>query len=207
MGDPDFSRSSRPAADRQEICRRLARYHRSRSMPARARDLKRPPFENLERVADARRAAIREPQNTTHYSVVDSRGQRRRRDHHAQRRIRLARHRRRPRLPAQRRDGRLRLQARCPQHLWTDPGPGQRHRPRQAPAVGHDADHRSQGRQALPRPRLAGRSQHHHDRCQHSDGRGRFRARYPEAVNAPSAFTISGFPIRFSSKTASLPIQ
>jgi gamma-glutamyltranspeptidase/glutathione hydrolase len=73
MGDPDFSRIPVP----QLIDKKYAAAWRNTIDPAHASpstSLKRPPFENLERVADARRAAIREPQNTTHYSVVDSEG-------------------------------------------------------------------------------------------------------------------------------------
>src|SRR5260370_25644836 len=40
-----------------------------------SRDLKRPSiFNELERVAQSRPATIREPENTTHYSVVDAEG-------------------------------------------------------------------------------------------------------------------------------------
>jgi len=40
-----------------------------------SKDLKRPAiFSELERVAQSRPAAIREPENTTHYSVVDAEG-------------------------------------------------------------------------------------------------------------------------------------
>ncbi len=39
-----------------------------------SKDLKRPTFGELERVAQSRLAAIREPENTTHYSVVDAEG-------------------------------------------------------------------------------------------------------------------------------------
>ena len=84
-----------------------------------------------------------ESPDTTHYSVVDQRGQCRRRHHHAQRQLRLARCLRLARLPAQRRDGRLRLQARHRQHVWPGAGAGQRHRARQAPLELHDAHHHS----------------------------------------------------------------
>jgi gamma-glutamyltranspeptidase/glutathione hydrolase len=73
MGDPDFSKIPVP----QLIDKKYAAAWRNTIDPAHASpsgDLKRPPFENLERVADARPAAIREPENTTHYSVVDSEG-------------------------------------------------------------------------------------------------------------------------------------
>src|SRR5208337_3938285 len=39
-----------------------------------SKDLKRPSFNELERVAQSRPTAIREPENTTHYSVVDAEG-------------------------------------------------------------------------------------------------------------------------------------
>jgi gamma-glutamyltranspeptidase/glutathione hydrolase len=73
MGDPDFSKIPVP----QLIDKKYAAAWRNTIDPAHASpsgDLKRPPFENLERVADARPTAIREPENTTHYSVVDSEG-------------------------------------------------------------------------------------------------------------------------------------
>jgi gamma-glutamyltranspeptidase/glutathione hydrolase len=73
MGDPDFSKIPVP----QLIDKKYAAAWRDTIDPAHAcvsASLKRPPFENLERVADARPAAIREPENTTHYSIVDSEG-------------------------------------------------------------------------------------------------------------------------------------
>ena len=73
MGDPDFSRVPVPqlidkkyaAAWRETIDLK----HASISM-----GLKRPPFEGLEQVADLQAVATREPENTTHYSVVDAEG-------------------------------------------------------------------------------------------------------------------------------------
>jgi len=74
MGDPDFAKV--PVA--QLIDKKYAAawrgsidlYHASVSQ-----DLKRPSiFNELERVAQSRRTAIREPENTTHYSVVDAGG-------------------------------------------------------------------------------------------------------------------------------------
>jgi gamma-glutamyltranspeptidase/glutathione hydrolase len=74
MGDPDFAKV--PVA--QLIDKKYAAAWRDSIDPNHAsvsRDLKRPPiFNELERVAQARRTAIREPENTTHYSVVDAEG-------------------------------------------------------------------------------------------------------------------------------------
>jgi gamma-glutamyltranspeptidase/glutathione hydrolase len=74
MGDPDFARV--PVA--QLIDKKYAAAWRESIDPNHAsvsKDLKRPAiFSELERVAQSRPAAIREPENTTHYSVVDAEG-------------------------------------------------------------------------------------------------------------------------------------
>jgi gamma-glutamyltranspeptidase/glutathione hydrolase len=74
MGDPDFAKV--PVA--QLIDKKYAAAWRDSIDPNHAsvsRDLKRPPiFNELERVAQSRPTAIREPENTTHYSVVDAEG-------------------------------------------------------------------------------------------------------------------------------------
>ena len=74
MGDPDFSRV--PVA--QLIDKKYAAAWRDSIDPNHAsvsKDLKRPSiFNELERVARSRPTAIREPENTTHYSVVDGEG-------------------------------------------------------------------------------------------------------------------------------------
>jgi len=73
MGDPDFAKIPVP----QLIDKKYAAAWRATIDPTRAsisKDLKRPPFENLERVADSRPVVLREPENTTHYSVVDADG-------------------------------------------------------------------------------------------------------------------------------------
>jgi gamma-glutamyltranspeptidase/glutathione hydrolase len=73
MGDPDFSRVPVP----QLIDKKYAEAWRQSIDPQHAsssKDLKRPQFKDLERVADLQPVAVREPQNTTHYSVVDSEG-------------------------------------------------------------------------------------------------------------------------------------
>jgi gamma-glutamyltranspeptidase/glutathione hydrolase len=73
MGDPDFSKVPVP----QLIDKRYAAAWRETIDPKHAsnsRELKRPPFEGLEQVADSRAVAIPEPENTTHYSVVDAEG-------------------------------------------------------------------------------------------------------------------------------------
>jgi gamma-glutamyltranspeptidase/glutathione hydrolase len=74
LGDPDFAKV--PVA--QLIDKKYAAAWRdsidlNHATPS--KDLKRPSiFNELERVAQSRPAAIREPQNTTHYSVVDAEG-------------------------------------------------------------------------------------------------------------------------------------
>jgi gamma-glutamyltranspeptidase/glutathione hydrolase len=73
MGDPDFSKIPVPPL----IDKKYAAVWRNTidlAHASQSNDLKRPPFENLERVAAARPVAVREPQNTTHYSVVDGEG-------------------------------------------------------------------------------------------------------------------------------------
>jgi gamma-glutamyltranspeptidase/glutathione hydrolase len=75
MGDPDFTKV--PVA--QLIDKKYAAAWRDSIDPNRASastDLKRPSFSELERVAQSRSRAlaIREPENTTHYSVVDAEG-------------------------------------------------------------------------------------------------------------------------------------
>jgi gamma-glutamyltranspeptidase / glutathione hydrolase len=73
MGDPDFAKV--PVA--QLIDKKYAAAWRDSIDPNHAspsKDLKRPAFAELERVAQSRAVAIREPENTTHYSVVDAEG-------------------------------------------------------------------------------------------------------------------------------------
>ena len=73
LGDPDFSKIPVP----QLIDKKYAAAWRDSIDPNHAsvsQDLKRPPFNELERVAHLSGRAIREPQNTTHYSVVDPEG-------------------------------------------------------------------------------------------------------------------------------------
>ena len=74
MGDPDFSKV--PVA--QLIDKKYAAAWRDSidlNHASVSKDLKRPSiFNELERVAQSRPAAIREPENTTHYSVVDAEG-------------------------------------------------------------------------------------------------------------------------------------
>jgi gamma-glutamyltranspeptidase/glutathione hydrolase len=74
MGDPDFTKV--PVA--QLIDKKYAAAWRDSIDPNHASvstDLKRPSiFSELERVAQSRPAPIREPENTTHYSVVDAEG-------------------------------------------------------------------------------------------------------------------------------------
>src|ERR1017187_1397059 len=74
MGDPDFTKV--PVA--QLIDKKYAAAWRDSIDPNHASvstDLKRPSiFSELERVAQSRPAPIREPENTTHYSLVDAEG-------------------------------------------------------------------------------------------------------------------------------------
>jgi len=73
MGDPDFAKV--PVA--QLIDKKYAEAWRDSIDPKHAsvsKDLKRPSFSELERVAHSQTTAIREPENTTHYSVVDAEG-------------------------------------------------------------------------------------------------------------------------------------
>jgi len=73
LGDPDFAKV--PVA--QLIDKKYAAAWRESIDPNHAsvsKDLKRPAFAELERVAQSRPVAIREPENTTHYSVVDAEG-------------------------------------------------------------------------------------------------------------------------------------
>jgi gamma-glutamyltranspeptidase/glutathione hydrolase len=74
LGDPDFAKIPVP----QLIDKRYAEAWRESIDPNRAsasKDLKRPGvFNELERVAGLRPLAIREPHNTTHFSVVDPEG-------------------------------------------------------------------------------------------------------------------------------------
>ena len=73
MGDPDFAKI--PVA--QLIDKKYAEAWRDSidlNHASASRDLKRPSFDELERVAQSHSAAIPEPQNTTHFSVVDAEG-------------------------------------------------------------------------------------------------------------------------------------
>jgi gamma-glutamyltranspeptidase/glutathione hydrolase len=73
MGDPDFAKV--PVA--QLIDKKYAEAWRDSIDPKHAsvsKDLKRPSFSELERVAHSQPIPIHEPENTTHYSVVDSEG-------------------------------------------------------------------------------------------------------------------------------------
>jgi len=74
MGDPDYAKV--PVA--QLIDKKYAAAWRDSVDPNHAsvsKDLKRPSiFNELERVAQSRLTTIREPENTTHYSVVDAEG-------------------------------------------------------------------------------------------------------------------------------------
>ena len=73
LGDPDFARIPVP----QLIDKKYAAAWSDSIDPNHAsasNDLKRPPFNELERVAHLSPSAIREPENTTHYSAVDPEG-------------------------------------------------------------------------------------------------------------------------------------
>ena len=73
LGDPDFARIPVP----QLIDKKYAAAWRDSIDPSHAsvsKDLKRPPFNELERVAQLSPRTLHEPENTTHYSVVDPEG-------------------------------------------------------------------------------------------------------------------------------------
>jgi len=73
LGDPDFARIPVP----QLIDKKYAAAWRDTidsNHASPSKDLKRPPFNELERVAQRGLQATREPENTTHYSVVDPEG-------------------------------------------------------------------------------------------------------------------------------------
>jgi gamma-glutamyltranspeptidase / glutathione hydrolase len=74
LGDPDFTRNPVP----QLIDKKYAAAWRESIDPQHAsvsKDLKRPSiFNELERVAELQPLAVREPEHTTHYSVIDSEG-------------------------------------------------------------------------------------------------------------------------------------
>jgi gamma-glutamyltranspeptidase/glutathione hydrolase len=73
MGDPDFSKIPVPQLiDKKYADAWRATIDVSHASPS--KDLKRPAFADLERVAASHAIAIREPENTTHYSVVDNEG-------------------------------------------------------------------------------------------------------------------------------------
>ena len=73
LGDPDFAKV--PVA--QLIDKKYAAAWRDSidlNHASVSKDLKRPSFSELERVARSRPTPIREPENTTHYSIVDAQG-------------------------------------------------------------------------------------------------------------------------------------
>jgi len=73
MGDPDFSKIPVP----QLLDKKYAEAWRATidvNHASVSKDLKRPPFAELERVAGAQAISVREPENTTHFSVVDPEG-------------------------------------------------------------------------------------------------------------------------------------
>ena len=73
MGDPDFSKIPVP----QLIDKKYAAAWRSSidtNHASVSQELKRPQFEGLEQNAGLRPVTVREPENTTHYSVVDAEG-------------------------------------------------------------------------------------------------------------------------------------
>jgi gamma-glutamyltranspeptidase/glutathione hydrolase len=75
MGDPDFAKVPvAPLIDKKYAAAWRDSIDPQHASPS--KDLKRPSFSELERVAQSRTsaAALREPENTTHYSVVDAEG-------------------------------------------------------------------------------------------------------------------------------------
>lgn len=120
MGDPDFTKV--PVA--QLIDKKYGVAWRESIQPHEATlsaALHRPSqFSALDRIAEAMGApaTVPEPDHTTHYSVVDPDGKRRRCHHHAERRLRFRSHSRTPWFSVKRRDGRLR---RWPRHSQPAP--------------------------------------------------------------------------------------
>ena len=115
---------------------------------------------------------------TTHLSVTDARGQRRR--DHADREpaLRFRHHRARHRHRAERRDGRLLGRAEPAERLRSRRRERhERRRARQAAALQHDADAGAAGRQGADRGRLARRPAHHHHRAARAAERARLRSR------------------------------
>ncbi|HXY77476.1 MAG TPA: gamma-glutamyltransferase, partial [Candidatus Acidoferrales bacterium] len=75
MGDPDFTKVPvAPLIDKKYAAAWRDSIDPNQATPS--KDLKRPSFSELERVAQSRSTfrSIREPENTTHYSVVDGEG-------------------------------------------------------------------------------------------------------------------------------------
>jgi len=75
MGDPDFAKVPvAPLIDKKYAAAWRDSIDPNHASPS--KDLKRPSFSELERVAQSRTSAVavREPENTTHYSVVDAEG-------------------------------------------------------------------------------------------------------------------------------------
>ena len=178
MGDPDFAKV--PVA--QLIDKKYAAAWRDSIDPNQAtlsQILKRPAvFAELEREAQLRPITMREPENTTHYSVVDAEG-------NAVSLTTTLNDSFGSRVTAEGLGFLLNdemddftSEARRPQYLRPHSGSRQCHRPRKAPALRHDSDDCAQRRQALPRPRLARRSHHHHHRRQRPHRRRGFLARY-----------------------------
>ena len=89
---PRLQQHPRRRAHRQKLCRRLARRHRPRITPAPSASSSAPRVSCHPRPPLPAGAAWKS-HDTTHYSVVDARGQRRLRHHHPQRLLRLPRHR------------------------------------------------------------------------------------------------------------------
>ena len=136
--------------------------------------------------------ATQEPDETTHFSVIDRRHGRQ--QHlHARRRLRLARRRQGRGLPAEQRDGGLQQEPRRHAAGRHHRHAGQPDRPGQADAQLDDADDRVEGGQGRADHRLARRSHDHQhgvlrrvrgDRVRHERPRRRRRAAHAPPVDA-----------------------
>jgi hypothetical protein len=163
LGDPDFVRCrSRPDVEA------LRRSRCAEASIRRARDA------GAARHRGRRSGPANEGDNTTHFRSSTASAMRCRTPTRSTSELRPRPGRGRHRRPAQQRARRFRRQARRAQCLR----PRRRRRQcpaRQAAAVVDDADHRAEGRQAVPGHRLARRQPHHHHRAAGRPQRGRSR--------------------------------
>jgi gamma-glutamyltranspeptidase / glutathione hydrolase len=173
MGDPDFAKIPvAPLIDKKYAAawrETLDSAHASAS-----RDLQRPSFGELERVAESGTVGIREPENTTHYSVVDAEG-------NAVAVTTTLNDSFGSRVTAEGLGFLLNdemddftSKPGVPNIYGLISGSRQFHRSRQTAAFRHDADHRAEGWQAISGSRLARRTDDYHYRRQRPYWRGGF---------------------------------